>query len=73
VQIKVKDNGIGMDLNQVSEELFKMHRRFAPSLAEGKGLGLYLVHQQVQLLGGSIVVASSPGAGTEFTLTLPRN
>ncbi|MGV3641985.1 MAG: ATP-binding protein [Adhaeribacter sp.] len=73
VQIKVKDNGIGMDLDLVSGELFKMHRRFAPAIAEGKGLGLYIVHQQVQLLGGSIAVASCPGEGTEFTLTLPRH
>ncbi|MGV3503442.1 MAG: sensor histidine kinase [Adhaeribacter sp.] len=73
VLLKVKDNGIGMDLGQVSGALFKMYRRFAPALAEGKGLGLYLVHQQVALLGGSIGVVSSPGAGTEFTLTFPRH
>lgn len=73
VEISVQDNGIGMDLAQVSGELYKMHRRFAPAVAEGKGLGLYIVHQQVQLVGGSIAVASSPGAGTAFTVSLPQS
>lgn len=69
--ISVKDNGVGMDMSQVSSDLFKMYRRFAPALAEGKGLGLYIVRQQVNLLGGSIDVKSEPGIGSEFLLTLP--
>lgn len=69
--ISVKDNGVGMDMSQVSSDLFKMYRRFSPALAEGKGLGLYIVRQQVNLLGGSIAVKSEPGEGSEFLLSLP--
>src|SRR5690606_3453650 len=45
--ITVQDNGIGMDLSAIGKDLFKMHRRFAPKAAEGNGLGLYIVKQQI--------------------------
>ncbi len=37
----------------------------------GTGLGLAIVHQIVEAHGGSIRVDSAPGAGAEFTVTLP--
>jgi PAS domain S-box-containing protein len=69
--ITVQDNGIGMDLVAIGKDLFKMHRRFAPKAAEGNGLGLYIVKQQVSLMGGNIEVNSKIGAGTTFKLTIP--
>ncbi len=71
--VSVHDNGIGMDMLTVSDSLFKMNSRFAPHLAEGSGLGLYIVNQQVKLLRGTIKVNSKPGVGTEFTVCLPLN
>lgn len=72
VKISVSDTGIGMDLSQIGNDLFKMHKRFAPSMADGNGLGLYIVHEQVKSLGGSIQVKSEVGVGSEFTVSLPR-
>jgi two-component system chemotaxis sensor kinase CheA len=37
----------------------------------GRGVGMDVVHQNVQRLGGQIHVASEPGAGTTFTIKLP--
>lgn len=71
VEISVLDNGIGMDMALVSDDLFKMNKRFAPSVAEGKGLGLYIVHEQVKLIGGTISVSSVLGKGTEFKINIP--
>ena len=73
VKISVSDNGIGMDLECVGQDLFKMHKRFAPSVAEGNGLGLYLVKEQVQGLGGTVEVESELGVGSTFTVRLPSN
>lgn len=67
----IQDNGIGMDMPAVHRNLFKMHVRFAPGVAEGNGFGLYIVYQQIQLMGGTIAADSYPGVGTTFTLTLP--
>ncbi|GAB3195312.1 PAS domain S-box-containing protein [Pontibacter aydingkolensis] len=71
--ISVGDNGIGMDMEAVADRLFKMHTRFAPHMAEGSGLGLYIVNQQVKLLNGTVTVSSEPGIGSEFTVCLPLN
>jgi chemosensory pili system protein ChpA (sensor histidine kinase/response regulator) len=37
----------------------------------GRGVGGNIVREEVQRLGGTIVVATTPGAGTTFTITLP--
>ncbi|PVY38724.1 sensor histidine kinase [Pontibacter virosus] len=71
ITISVKDNGIGMNLAGIGKELFQMHRRFAPKAAEGNGLGLYIVNQQVRLMGGQIKVESELDKGSTFTITLP--
>jgi PAS domain S-box-containing protein len=71
IKITFEDNGIGMDMKKISEDIFKMHKRFAPTLAEGNGLGLYIVQQQVKLLKGSITVKSEPKKGTEFKVFIP--
>lgn len=71
IQLSVHDNGIGLDLGVIGNEMFQMHKRFAPQVAEGNGLGLYIVKQQVKLMGGEIAVESQPDKGSTFTLTLP--
>ncbi|MCJ8164260.1 PAS domain S-box protein [Pontibacter sp. E15-1] len=63
------DNGLGMDLHQAEDQLFKLYTRFHPDIP-GKGIGLYLVKTQVEALGGKISVSSAPGIGTTFTISL---
>jgi signal transduction histidine kinase len=38
---------------------------------EGTGLGLFVTKRLVESMGGKIMVASKPGEGTAFTVTLP--
>lgn len=69
--LKVKDNGLGIDLSRFRGDMFKLYKRFHTSTPGGKGLGLYLVKQQVEKLNGRIDVESSPGEGTTFSVFLP--
>ncbi|WP_189356741.1 PAS domain-containing sensor histidine kinase, partial [Arenibacter certesii] len=71
IEIIVSDNGIGMDLNDISrKKIFDMYGRLSGT-DSGKGLGLYLVKVQVEALNGSIEVQSNLNQGTAFTLNLP--
>ena len=40
--------------------------------AEGIGIGLYLAREIITMQGGYILVSSSPGQGSTFSVFLPR-
>lgn len=69
VACSVQDTGVGM-----TEEV--LDRLFVPffttkEVNQGTGLGLPVVHGIITSHGGTIEVASTPGAGTKFTIRLP--
>jgi signal transduction histidine kinase len=74
VSFTVSDNGIGIG----AEELPKLFRPFVQldsSLTRrhaGTGLGLVLVKRMAELHGGAVAVASTPGKGSQFMITLPQ-
>lgn len=68
IEIKVKDNGIGMP-EEIKENIFKMFYRGQRD-AKGSGLGLYIVKTGVDKLGGEIEVESELGKGSIFTVRL---
>jgi signal transduction histidine kinase len=71
VRLLVEDNGMGIDLVQHGHQLFKMYKRFHEG-KEGRGLGLYLIKTQAEIMGGHVEVKSQPGEGTTFSIWLPR-
>lgn len=68
IVLTVEDQGHGMGEKEI-ETLFEP---FTSSFERGTGLGLAIVHRIVQDYGGSIQVASSPGAGSAFRVMLPQ-
>lgn len=63
----VKDNGVGINLDKTDNKIFKVYENNAVK-GEAKGLGLFLVKNQVEALGGDIVVKSKPHKGSKFTV-----
>jgi PAS domain S-box-containing protein len=73
VAIEVSDTGIGIgeeDLPHLFEPFYQADTSNTRSY-EGSGLGLSIVKKFTELIGGTIQVASAPGVGTTFTVTLP--
>ncbi len=71
VHLQIADNGLG--INETSlPKIFDMFYR-AHEHSDGTGLGLYIVKETIDKLGGTIAVHSSVGNGTTFNITLPTN
>ncbi|MEJ7559688.1 MAG: PAS domain S-box protein [Pedobacter sp.] len=69
VILEIKDNGIGIDLEQHGKKLFGMYKTFHEH-ADARGIGLFITKNQVEALGGTISVDSEVGIGTTFKLSL---
>lgn len=71
MELLLADNGVGIekeDLKHIFERLYKCDKGRSE---KGSGLGLSIVHQLVEKMGGSITVESVPEKGTEFILLFP--
>lgn len=67
VQLEVSDNGLGFDIEKNGKKIFGFNQKFN-SNEDSKGIGLYLVHNHITTLGGTIRVDSTLGKGTTFTI-----
>ena len=72
VRVVISDTGIGMTKEYLPTlfEEFSRERTSIRNTVEGTGLGMAIVKNLVELMGGTIAVDSEPGKGTTFTLTL---
>ena len=73
VRFHVVDTGIGIPENQL-EEIFKPFNRLndRKDIVEGTGIGLTVVKQLIDLMGGSVYVDSTPGEGSHFYVEIPE-
>lgn len=67
IVITFEDNGMGIDLEKKRDQVFGLYRRFHHHI-DGKGMGLFLVKTQIELLGGKITLESEVDKGTKFTI-----
>ncbi|SFM62972.1 hybrid sensor histidine kinase/response regulator [Marinobacter zhejiangensis] len=73
VDIEVWDTGVGIAQDKL-DDIFTEFHQLLPKGGGGRkgvGLGLAIVERMVRVLGCSISVASEPGKGSRFRLTVP--
>ena len=71
--VRVSDSGIGIPSDRL-EEIFESFRQVDGGVTRrhgGTGLGLAICRSLARAMGGDVAVASTLGAGSTFTLTLP--
>ena len=74
LQIEVADTGMGISSEDQEHLFVPFYRVVQPSWkTPGLGLGLTISKSIIESLGGKITVASAPGQGSTFTLTLPNH
>ncbi len=66
--LRIRDTGTGIPADQLA----RVFDLYYTTKAGGSGIGLSMVFRTVQLHNGDIDVESTPGAGTTFTISLPR-
>jgi signal transduction histidine kinase len=73
LEMKVSDTGIGIPPDKLDTifEKFRQVDSSATRLYGGLGLGLYIVREFTEMLGGKITVESEAGHGSTFTVTIP--
>lgn len=74
VTIAVADSGIGIsqtDLQHIFQKFYRADNDYARA-SGGTGLGLYIVKQRVEAMGGRVAATSEPGRGSVFYIILPR-
>lgn len=72
VEVSIKDQGIGMPSNVVSNLFHKFYRSHrSRETVAGTGIGLYICKAIVESHGGTVGVNSVEGEGSTFTFTLP--
>ncbi len=72
-EVKVQDYGIGIDSEQLGKIFNRFYRAVGPDekTFPGLGIGLYISHEIIRRHGGTLEVASSKGAGSTFSFTIP--
>ena len=74
VLINVTDTGMGIspdDLTHIFQKFYRVDNSQTRTIG-GTGLGLYLVKQRAEAMGGKVWAESSFGEGSTFYLTVPR-
>jgi signal transduction histidine kinase len=71
VRISIQDRGPGIAADDQRVIFEKFGRVASGASKPGTGLGLYIARSITEAHGGSLAVASAPGRGATFTVTLP--
>ncbi len=70
--LEVRDNGLGINLERYGHQLFKLQKTFHKH-PESRGIGLFMIKNQIEALGGEISVESQENMGTTFFINFNKH
>ena len=73
IGIRISDKGIGMTPEQMARVCERFYRADISGRVSGTGLGMSIVKEIVELLGGSVTLSSEEAVGTAVTLWIPAD
>jgi len=66
-ELKITDNGLGIDLKKYGNSIFGMYKTFHNN-KDAKGIGLFITKNQIEAMGGKVSVESDTKVGSTFTV-----
>ncbi|MCT4630688.1 PAS domain S-box protein [Winogradskyella sp.] len=71
IVLRIKDNGLGIDLEKFGDKLFQMYKTFHYN-EDAIGIGLFITKNHIESLGGKVTVDSEVDVGTAFSIYLRK-
>jgi len=72
VSIRVKDDGIGIEKEELDQIFNAYYRGSNANKTQGEGIGLHVVKENLKSIQGTVDVTSMLNVGTEFTIKIPK-
>jgi PAS domain S-box-containing protein len=69
--LAVRDNGLGINLERYGHQVFKLRKTFHHH-PESRGIGLFMIKNQIEAMGGHITVESNENKGTTFFVNFSK-
>jgi PAS domain S-box-containing protein len=70
--LEVKDNGLGINLEKYGHQIFKLQKTFHRH-PESRGIGLFMIKNQIEAMGGDISISSEENVGTTFSVNFNKH
>jgi signal transduction histidine kinase len=72
ILLEVKDNGLGINLERYGHQIFKLQKTFHKH-PESRGVGLFMIKNQIEAMGGDISIQSQENVGTTFIVNFNKH
>jgi len=71
IYLQVSDNGLGINLERYGHQVFKLRKTFHRH-PESRGIGLFMIKNQIEAMGGEIILTSKENEGTTFSVNFNK-
>ena len=70
--LEVHDNGLGINMERYGHHVFKLRKTFH-SHPESRGIGLFMIKNQIEAMGGEITISSKENEGSSFFINFNKH